>query len=106
MRQLSLQMKYPAGNLRVYASPEFKSELEYSLDQETAIKSQLEATDREVQLAVERVLAEGRARIQRILTEEQRSKSVDMLGAPFTFTRETPEEVRREFAAARTRSPR
>ncbi|MFO0869520.1 MAG: hypothetical protein U0935_11360 [Pirellulales bacterium] len=94
MRQLSLQMKYPAGSLRMYSSPEFSAELEYTADQEAAIRAQLEATEREVQLAVERVMAEGRARIQRLLTEEQRAKSSELIGTPFVFARESPEDVR------------
>ncbi len=50
--------------------------------------------EREVQLAVERVMAEGRARIQRLLTDEQRAKSSELIGTPFVFARESPEDVR------------
>lgn len=94
MRQLAIQMRYPGGSLRVFTSPEFISNLEYTADQEAAIKAQQEATEKELQQAVERILAEGRARIQRVMTAEQRTKSEEMLGAPFVFVRETQDELR------------
>lgn len=94
MRQLAIQLRYQGGNLRVYTSPEFLANLEYTPDQQAAIAAQQETTEKEIQQTVERLLAEGRARIQRVMTPEQRVKSEEMLGTPFVFVRETQDEFR------------
>lgn len=94
LRQLALQKKYSNQGLLVYTSEEFQRELGYSADLRTAIRGDLVAAEQEVRDAIERINAKTRARIQSRLTAEQLAKSESLVGPPFKFEKETPEQVR------------
>jgi len=95
-RQLALRFKYTdAGSgVRVYLSDEFQAELGYTDKQRDEIQDELLRVERETREAVEKIIADGRARIQNRLTTEQRAKAEELAGPAFEFRKETPEEVR------------
>ncbi|MFO0903524.1 MAG: hypothetical protein U0939_11015 [Pirellulales bacterium] len=93
-RQLALQFNYPNQMLLIYTSDEFSKELGYTPELRSAIRDEISQSDREIREAVERAQQAARARIQARFTAEQRAKAEELVGAPFKFERETPDQIR------------